>query len=527
MPSSQVKAPAGAGGLGRDTVVALVAMSLAVFTVALDFTALAVALPSIEADFDSDVSTVQWVINAYALVFAVSIVTGGRLADLFGRKRLFLVGAALFAAFSLLGSVAPDVGWLIGARGLTGIGGAVMWPATLGLTYALLPAERAGLAGGLIIGSAGFGNAAGPLIGGALTDWLSWRWVLLVNVPVAAIAAFVVWRKVPESRGREETGRIDYAGIGTLTLSLVALLLALDLGPETGWSSPLVIGLFVAAPLLFAAFAWVERRAGEGALLPPDVLGSARFRLVCLSVLLMSPSFFAALVYLPQYLQKIQGDSALGAGAGLLPLMLVFTLVSFWAGSLYERLGAKPIVSAGALAICVGLVLLSLVSTDSAYAALLPGMVVFGFGIGLYYSSVTTAGVTAVDPSRASLAGAIVYMVQVAGGSIGLGLTTAVFTGVSQERLRSDAADMGIATGGKDLDAVDGILAGTESAQSVLASFPRDVADQLVALASDAFVAGMQWGFRVDAALAFGGFLVALFFVGGALRGRGPPHGRA
>jgi hypothetical protein len=154
-------------------------------------------------------------------------------------------------------------------------------------------------------------------------------------------------------------------------------------------------------------------------------------------------------------------------------------------------------------------------------------MVVFGFGIGLYYSSVTTAGVTAVDPSRASLAGAIVYMVQVAGGSIGLGLTTAVFTGVSQERLRSDAADMGIATGGKDLDAVDGILAGTESAQSVLASFPRDVADQLVALASDAFVAGMQWGFRVDAALAFGGFLVALFFVGGALRGRGPPHGRA
>jgi hypothetical protein len=219
-------------------------------------------------------------------------------------------------------------------------------------------------------------------------------------------------------------------------------------------------------------------------------------------------------VYLPQYLQKVEGASALGAGAGLLPMMVVFAAVSFWAGTLYDRLGARPVVSAGALLICIGLFLASLVGSDSAYVALVPGLIVLGVGIGVYYSSVTTAGVTAVDPSRSSLAGAIVYMFQVAGGSIGLGLTTAVFASVSQRRLESDAAELGIAADHDDLEAVQGILAGTDSAQAVVASFPAHVAEQLVTLAGDAFVSGMQWAFRVDVLLAFGGFLVALLFVG-------------
>jgi EmrB/QacA subfamily drug resistance transporter len=512
---------------GRGTVVPLGAMALAVFVVANDFTALSVALPSIEADFDSDVSTVQWVVNAYALVFGVLIVTGGRLADLLGRRRLFLVGSAIFAVFSALAGAAPEIGWLIGARALMGIGGAIMWPATLGMTYALLPGRKAGLAGGLIIGSAGLGNACGPLLGGMFTDWLSWRWVLLVNLPVAAVTALVVWKTVPESRGADDERHVDVLGILTVSLGLVAALLALDLGSETAWGSVPVVVLLLASPVLLAAFVWVERREGERALLPPDVVRSRQFRIVCLSVLLLSPTFFAALVFVPQYLQKILGYSALGAGAGLLPMMLVFAVVSFWAGTLYDRLGAKLIVSAGALSICLGLLLVSLVGTGSAYAALVPGLVVMGIGVGLYYSSITTAGVTALDPSRSSLAGATVYMVQVAGGSIGLGLTTAIFTEVSGRTLRNDASELGIASNTHDLDAVRGTLAGTDSAAQVLASFPQTLADQLVSLAGDAFVTGMQWALRVDVLLALGGFLVALFFVGGPLRDLRLPRRRS
>src|SRR3954469_5380459 len=179
--------------MNRGTVLALVAMGLSVLILANDFTALNVALPSIEKAFDTDVSTVQWVINAYALVFGVLIVTGGRLADGFGRRQIFFVGSAIFVPFSLLGALAPSAAWLIVCRALMGIGGAMMWPAILGMTFAALPEDKAGLAGGLIIGPAGFGNAAGPLIGGFITDSFGWQWVLVLNLPVAGLACAATW----------------------------------------------------------------------------------------------------------------------------------------------------------------------------------------------------------------------------------------------------------------------------------------------------------------------------------------------
>src|SRR5688500_9656010 len=197
-------------------------MSLGVFLVANDFTALSVALPDIERDFDSDLGAVQWVINGYALVFGVLIVTGGRLCDLYGRRKLFFWGAGIFAAFSAIAAIAPSLPVLLGARALMGVGGAIMWPAVLGMTFAALPKEKAGLAGGLILGVAGMGNAFGPLLGGFLTDLLTWRWVFVVNLPVAVFAAFVTWREIPADAPGDAGQRIDTAGVVTLTVSLVA-----------------------------------------------------------------------------------------------------------------------------------------------------------------------------------------------------------------------------------------------------------------------------------------------------------------
>src|SRR3954470_15005399 len=171
-------------------------MAISVLVVANDFTAMSVALTTIERDLNADLSRVQWVINAYALVFGVLIVTGGRLADMLGRRRVFVLGAGVFAGFSVLGGLAPNAVWLIACRAVMGIGGAMMWPAILGMTYAVLPEAKAGLAGGLILGAAGFGNALGPRLGGLLTDALSWRWILFVNLPVAAFAIFVTLRAI-------------------------------------------------------------------------------------------------------------------------------------------------------------------------------------------------------------------------------------------------------------------------------------------------------------------------------------------
>jgi len=445
-------------------------MGLAVVVIANDFSAINVALPTMEQDFDTDVNTIQWVVNAYALTFGVLIVTGGRLADMFGRRNAFFLGTAIFASMSALGGVAQTETWLIAARVLMGIGGALMWPAILGMTYELLPEEKAGLAGGIIIGAAGLGNAIGPLIGGVFTQELSWRWIFFLNVPVAAFAVGVTWFLVHVKEPETSERRIDYPGIAAISVGLVSLLIALDQVADWGWGDPRVIGLLALAAAMLIAFLPLERRAGAHALVPREVMRNESFTASCIAILFMSATFFASLLYLPQFMEKQLGYSPLEAGVGMLPFLATFALVSFVAGPLYNRLGAKTLVVFGAACITLAPFLFSQVDSGSGYDSLIVGMVVLGIGIGSFYPTATTAGVTSVDESQTSLAGGIIYMFQIAGGSIGLGLTTTVFSS-----------------------------------------------------AVPPFVDGIAAGFRLDAALSLVGLLIALGFVGGRLIGGREP----
>lgn len=449
---------------------ALFAMGIAVVVIANDFSAINVALPTMEKDFDTNVSTIQWVVNAYALTFGVMIVTGGRLADIFGRRNAFFLGTAIFAAMSLLGGAAQSEAWLIACRTLMGIGGALMWPAILGMTFAILPEEKAGLAGGIILGAAGLGNAVGPLIGGVLTDLLSWRWIFFLNVPIAVFAVVVTYLLVHVKEPESDDRKIDYPGIAAISIGLVSLLVALDQVDDWGWGDPKVVALLAVAVIGVLAFVPIERRADRHALVPPEVMRNESFRASCFAILFMSATFFAALLYLPQFMEKQLGYSPLEAGVGLLPFLGTFALVSFIAGPLYDRLGAKKLVVFGAACITLAPFLFSLVDAGSGYESLLIGMVVLGLGVGSFYPTATTAGVTSVDDSQTALAGGIIYMFQIAGGSIGLGLTTTVFS----------------------------------------AQIPP-------------FVDGISAAFRLDAALSLIGLLIAVFFVGGRLIGRRRP----
>jgi EmrB/QacA subfamily drug resistance transporter len=442
-------------------------MGLAVVVIANDFSAINVALPTMEKDFGTTVNTIQWVVNAYALTFGVLIVTGGRLADMFGRRNAFFLGTAIFASMSAIGGAAQSETWLIAARVLMGIGGALMWPAILGMTYELLPDEKAGLAGGIIIGAAGLGNAIGPLIGGVLTQELSWRWIFFLNVPIAIFAVGVTWFLVHVKEPEAGDRRIDYPGVAAISVGLVSLLIALDQVADWGWGDPRVIGLLALAVGMLVAFPLIERRAGAHALVPKEVMRNESFTASCIAILFMSATFFASLLYLPQFMEKQLGYSPLEAGVGMLPFLATFALVSFVAGPLFNRLGAKVLVVFGAACITIAPFLFSMVDGDSGYGSLVLGMVILGIGIGSFYPTATTAGVTSVDESQTSLAGGIIYMFQIAGGSIGLGLTTTVFSG-----------------------------------------------------AVPPFVDGIQAGFRLDAALSLVGLLVAIAFVGGRLIGR-------
>ena len=410
--------------LDRTAVVTLAALSLGIFTIANDFTALSVAVPPIESDLDTTLNRTQWVINGYTVVFGVLIVTCGRLADLFGRRRVFIIGATLFGLFSLLGGLAPNIGLLIAARAVMGIGGAMMWPSVLGMVYGIVPASRSGLAGGLVIGVAGLGNAVGPLVGGLLTDVASWRWIFFVNVPVALVASLVVRRLVPESKVAGQA-HIDYQGIASLSAAVILVLVALDIGSAQGFDSPSVIAMLVVGLLLLPVFVLVQRRQGDRALIPPRVASRRIFTASLVSIVCMGSILFGILLYVPQYVEKQLGWSAFAAGAAIAPMMVTFAVVSFAAGPLYHRIGGRVVIITGAMALTAGTLLLALL-VGHGYPPLVPGLVLTGIGIGLYFSAITTAAITAVDPDDSSLAGGIVYMGNIAGGSLGLGLSTAI-----------------------------------------------------------------------------------------------------
>jgi MFS family permease len=246
-----------------------------------------------------------------------------------------------------------------------------------------------------------------------LTDTVGWRWVFFLNLPIAAAAIVVTYLVVPRDDHRSEEG-IDYLGMGVLTIGLFALLLALDLGTRVRWSSSLIIGLFVVSGIALAKFYFVERRAGSRALVPDDVMNNVSFAAASLTTLLMSAIFCAALLYLPQFME-----------------MGTFAVTSFISGRLYARLGPKASVTGGAVLLSAGMFLLSRITPTTAYDELIFGMFVLGVGVGLFYSSITTAAITSLDSSRSSLGGAVVYMAQIAGGSIGLGANTAIVLSAS------------------------------------------------------------------------------------------------
>jgi EmrB/QacA subfamily drug resistance transporter len=456
-----------AGTRERINWLALGAIGVATVTIANDFSAINVALPTMEGDFHTNINTIQWVVNAYALTFGVMIVTGGRLADMFGRRNAFFVGATIFALFSAAGGVAPNETILIATRALMGIGAALMLPAIIGMTYAILPEDKAGLAGGIIMGAAGLGNAIGPLIGGVFTDLLTWRWIFFLNVPIAAFAMVVIWRSVHLTEPEDTDHSIDYPGIAAISIGLVSLLIALDQVDDWGWGDPRVIAMLVIAVVGVTSFVPIERRAGRHALIPPAIIANRDFAASCAAILCMSATFFAALLYLPQYMESQLGFSPLESGLGMVPALATFALVSFVAGPLYARLGAKRLCVIGASCMCAASILFSLVGSGSGYGAFIPGMLILGIGIGSFYPTATTAGVTSVDESQASLAGGIIYMFQIAGGSIGLGLTTTVFSSFNPP-----------------------------------------------------FIDGFQAGFRLDAGIALVGVAISVLFIGGSLVAR-------
>jgi EmrB/QacA subfamily drug resistance transporter len=424
---------AGRGRAGTSDGLILALACLAQFMVVLDVSIVNVALPSIGRDLHYSPTGLQWVVNAYVLTFAGFLLLGGRAADLFGRRRVFIAGLGLFTLASLAGGVAQTAGWLTAARAVQGLGGALLSPATLTIIVTTFPAERRARALGIWSAVAGAGGAAGAILGGVLTSALSWRWVLFVNIPIGvlAIAAALAW--LTEAARREHDtagpGRLDIGGAVTVTAGLGVLIYAI-VGTETHpWGSARTVALLAAAAVLLAAFAVVELRLAQDPLVPFGVFGSRSVSGANAVMFLIGAAFFSMWYFLSLYLQNVLGYSALKAGLAFVPMAVMIIAGAQASSRLLARTGVRWLLITGTLLAAAGFGWLSRIAPHASYAGrvLGPGCVI-ALALGVLFTPLAAAATAGVPQNQAGLASGVLNTARQVGGSLGLAILATVAT---------------------------------------------------------------------------------------------------
>lgn len=397
----------------------LAAMCFALFMVMLDNTVVNVALPSIQDDLHTSLAGLEWTVNAYTLAFGVLLVTGGRLGDIFGRRRVFLIGVVLFAASSAFIGFSQSSAWLIAGRALQGVGAALMMPATLSIITNAFPPHERGKAIGTWAGVSALALAIGPVLGGVLVEHVSWQSIFFINLPVAAGAVAVTLFATHESRDETVVRKVDVAGIAAITVGLTALTLALVEASDWGWGSPRILVLFALAAIGLAAFARIEQRV-RVPMVDFSFFGSRTFLGTNIVAFIVSFAMLAMFFFLTLYMQNVLGYSPLEAGIRFLPTTLMVIVIAPIAGRLTDSIGPRPLITAGLALVAVSLVWQSFLTADSGFGFLLPGFVLMGIGIALVMSPMSTAAMNAVDQTKAGVASGILSMSRMVGGTLGI-----------------------------------------------------------------------------------------------------------
>ena len=404
----------------------LVAVCTATFMLLLDITIVNVALPPIQHALTASFSQLQWVVDAYALALATCVLTAGALADLFGRKRLFLLGIVLFTTASAACGAAFDPLFLIIARGLQGIGGAMMFATALALLSQEFHGKERGTAFGLWGAVIGAAVAIGPLAGGALTSWISWRWIFFVNIPIGVAAIALGVRQLHESKDPEHS-RLDPFGLVTFTIGLFCLILALIEGNAHGWASALILALFAVAAVALIVFVASQARGG------PTMIDLALFRRPAFvgaqaTAFAISASMFSMFLYLTLYLQDILHLSALETGVRFLPLSVLSFFAAPLAGRLSARVPIRALIGTGLALNAVAMWTMSRVTTSSHWTVLLPGFLIGGVGIGLVNAPLATTALSTVRVERAGMASGINNTFRQIGIATGIAALGAIFS---------------------------------------------------------------------------------------------------
>ncbi|MDQ3874435.1 MAG: MFS transporter [Actinomycetota bacterium] len=478
----------------------LIAMTGSLSMILLDQTVVSVALPSIQQDLDLSQTELQWVVNAYLLAIAALVAVGGRLSDIVDRVRVFLVGVVVFALASALSGVAVDEVSILAARGVQGVGAALMIPASAALVVNAFPIERRGRAMGIYAGVSMIFLSLGPLVGGVLTEW-TWRAVFWVNVPVAIATVVMTLTARPE--GRVPGGqRLDVAGLVALVLGLVAVVLALMQSPVWGWDDPLTWGLLLAGGVLLALFLLLEPHVRqplvELRLFRDRNFAADNATLFCIQFGLIGLTVFGAI-----YVQDILGFSAIEAGLSLLAVTLPLLVVAPRAGRVYDRVGPRLLVGTGATLVAGSFIWCGAVLDRLSYPWLMPGYVVMGIGIGLVMGPTNTDAMNAAPRALRGQASGVVQTVRQVGGTVGLAIMGTVVVNVQHSKL--DDFLVGLGASPTLVSRIENVLAQDEGDQQAVAqAVPAAERAQVLDGVRDAVVSGITWAYYA------GGIVVAI-----------------
>ncbi len=406
----------------------LILLSMAQFMVVLDFSIVNVALPTIQQELHFSQANLQWIVTAYALTFGGLLLLGGGLADLYGRKRLFIVGLLLFSIVSFIGGISQSQIMLIIARGVQGIAAALIMPSSMALITSFYTEPHARQRALSILGAVGSsGFALGVLLGGLLTVTLGWRWVLFVNVPIGIITALLTYRFVPETIKQKAHIELDIPGTLTITLGLATFIFAITTGGEVGFTSPLVLLSLAISVILLGSFVFIELKS-KNPLVPFHIFTLPSVRGANISMFLWMGAFGTVFLLLAQYLQDVLHYSALVTGFMFFPMGVVtFVMSSYFSSKLMDRFGTKPVIVSGFIIAAIGLLFLTSIPVDGTYLRnVLPGMLLIALGVGASFVGLLVASVAGVPPNQQGLASGLINTSRQIGASVGIAALVAL-----------------------------------------------------------------------------------------------------
>jgi len=486
-------------------------MGIGIIVVTVDITSINVALPAIEKSFNIDLKTIEWIVNGYLLAFAVLMVTCGRLADMYGRKKIFLIGLVLFGTASLIAGLSQSAGLLIAMRVLQGAAGAFLWPTIIGICYASVTDTQKGLAIGIVMAVSGFGNAAGPLVGGFLTEYYSWRWVQFINVPLAILAGVITLFVVKEQDTDDNDQGIDFIGILLISLAVISFLYALDQSTEWGLISLPTMGLILLSLVLLGIFIKVEP-SQLSALIPPDVMKNKTFMTYCIIMFTIVPTFFCLFLYVPQYLEKFNNFSPVKAGAGLVPMLIFYSAVSAFSGSFYNRLGPRITIFFGMLITALGTYCTALFGFSNDFLLLALSTSICGIGIGLSIPSITNGGVSSVNESRASLASGLIFMFQLCGAVLGLAIISTIFIDTAITDFSSRISYLDLNLSNIEIENVKSFLLGSNPETIIKSELGNQLYTTLIPHIRDSYEKGLQYGLVFSGSVIVVGAMINFIF---------------